>query len=92
MKAVKVAVSTAMRDVSAAQRGASAALRGMLVALRGVLAALRGVSAALRGVSATPCGMLAGQDTPGAWGTLGGKGGVLYMKNFYGLELLKNHF
>ena len=52
MKAVKVAVSTAMRNVSAAPRGASAALRG--------------VSAALRGVSATPCSMLAGQDTPGA--------------------------
>ena len=52
VKAVKVAVSTAMRDVSAAPRGASAALRG-------VLAALSGVSAALRG-------MLAGQDTPGA--------------------------
>ena len=63
MKVVKVAVSTAMRDVSAAPRGVSAALRGML----------------------------AGQDTPGAWGTLRG-GGVLYMKNFYGLELLKNHF
>ena len=52
MKAVKVAVSTAMRNVSAAPRGASAAPRG--------------VSAALRGVSATPCSMLAGQDTPGA--------------------------
>ena len=76
MKAVKVAVSTAMCNVSAAPRGASAALRGMLAALRGVSAALRG--------------MLAGQDTPGAWGTLGGGG--LYMKNFYGLELLKNHF
>ena len=79
MKAVKVAVSTAMCDVSAAPRGAAAALRGMPAALRGVLAALRG--------------MLAGQDTPGAWGTLGGVGGlVLYMKNFYGLELLKDHF
>ena len=55
MKAVKVAVSTAMHDVSAAPRG-------MLVAARGVLAALRGVSA-------TPCGMLARQDTPGAQGT-----------------------
>ena len=52
MKAVKVAVSTPMRDVLAAPRGVSAAPRGM--------------SAALRGVSATPCGMLAGQDTPGA--------------------------
>jgi len=52
VKAVKVAVSTAMRNVSAAPRGASAAPRG--------------VSAALRGVSATPCSMLAGQDTPGA--------------------------
>ena len=51
MKAVKVAVSTAMRDVSAAPRGMSATMRG--------------VSAALHGVSATPCGMLAGQDTPG---------------------------
>ena len=49
MKVVKVAVSTAMRDVSAAPCG----------------------------VSATPCGMLAGQDTPGAWGTLGGGGGGL---------------
>ena len=76
MKAVKVAVSTAMRDVSAAPRGASAALRN-------VSATLRAVSAALRG-------MLAGQDTPGAWGTLGG--GVLHLKNFYGLKLLKNHF
>ena len=45
MKAVKVAVSTAMRDVSATPRGESAALCG---------------------VSATPCGMLTGQDTPGA--------------------------
>ena len=52
MKAVKVAVSTAMRDVSATPRGVSAALRG--------------VSAALHGVSATPCSMLVGQDTPGA--------------------------
>ena len=62
-----VAVSTAMRDVSAAPRGVSAAPRG-------VSAALRGASAALRG-------MLAGQDTPGAWGTLGGGdgwGGVYY--------------
>ena len=58
MKAVKVAVSTAMRDVSAAPRGVSAAPRGE--------------SAALCGVSATPCGMLTGQDTPGARGTLGG--------------------
>ena len=65
MKAVKVAVSTAMRDVSAAPRGASAALRD-------VSAALRAVSAALRG-------MLAGQDTPGAWGTLGG-GGTIHEK------------
>ena len=68
-------VKVAVRDVSATPRGMSAAPRG--------------VSAALRGVSATPCSMLAVQDTPGAWGTLGG---VLYMKNFYGLELLKNHF
>ena len=65
MKAVKVAVS-------AAPRGVLAAPRGMSDALRGVSAALRSVSAALRSVSATPCGMLAGQDTPGAWGTLGG--------------------
>ena len=42
-----------------------------------VLAAPRGVSAAPHGVSATP----PLQDT-----TI-----LLYMKNFYGLELLKNH-
>ena len=65
MKAVKVAVSTPMRDVSATPRGVSAAPRGM--------------SAALRGVSAAPCGMLAGQDTPGARGTLGG-GGTIHEK------------
>ena len=75
MKAVKVAVSTAMRDVSAAPRGVSAAPRGMS-------AAPRGMSAALRGVSATPCSMLAGQDTPGAWGTLGGGGGYYTWKIF----------
>ena len=38
MKAVKVAVSTAMRDVSAAPRGASAALHDVSAALRGMLA------------------------------------------------------
>ena len=68
MKAVKVAVSTAMHDVSTAPRGASAALHD-------VSAALRAVSAALRG-------MLAGQDTPGAWGTLGGVGGYYTWKIF----------
>ena len=68
-----------------------------------VLAAPCNVLVAPRGVSATPCGvpaalrgMFAIQDTHGnsrgAWGTLGGERGVLYMKNFYGLELLKNHF
>ena len=43
MKAVNVAVSTAMRDVSAPPRGTSAALRGVLTALRRVSAALRGM-------------------------------------------------
>ena len=52
VKAVKVAVSTAMRDVSAAPLGVSATPHGVL--------------AALRGVSATPCGMLARPDIPGA--------------------------
>jgi len=52
VKAIKGAVSTAMRDVSAAPHGMSVAPRGVL--------------AAPRGMSATPCGMLAGQDTPGA--------------------------
>ena len=65
MKAVKVAVSTAMRDVSAAPHGVSAAPRGE--------------SAALCGVSATPWGMLTGQDTPGARGTLRG-GGTIHEK------------
>ena len=55
-------------------------------------AAPYGVSAAPYGVSATPYGVSAGvlalQDTHG---TLRG-GGLLHMKNFYGLELLKNHF
>jgi len=68
VKAIKVAVSTAMRDVSAAPHGVSVAPRG--------------VSAAPRGMSATPCGMLAGQDTPGAWGTLGGVGGYYTWKIF----------
>ena len=53
------------------------------------------VLAALRGVSATPHSVSATQDTH--WNCRGLEGhseggGVLYMKKFYGLELLKNHF
>ena len=80
VKAVKVAVLAAPGNVLAAPRGMSAAPRSVL--------------AAPHGVPAAPHGVLALQDTHGksrgAWGTLGGD--VLYMKNFYGLELLKNHF
>ena len=51
-------------------------------------------SAAPYGVSAAPYGVLALQDTHGtSRGPEGpSQGGVLYMKKFYGLELLKNHF
>ena len=56
-----------------------------------VLAAPPGMPAALRGMPAALSGVLALRDTHGksmgAWG-----GELLYMKNFYGLELLKNHF
>ena len=42
----------------------------------------------------TLCGVLAAQDTHGNSRGLEGPfgGGILYMKNFYGLELLNNHF
>ena len=77
MKAVKLAVLAAPGNVLATPRGALAAPCGMLAAPHGVPAALSGV--------------LALRDTHGksmgAWG-----GELLYMKNFYGLELLKNHF
>ena len=79
MKAVKVAVSAALCDV--------------LAALCDVSATLRDISAALCGMFATPCNMLATKDTPGDLrDPRGGGGVVLYMKNFHGLELLKNHF
>ena len=57
------------------------------------------VKVAVRSTALMPCqlrGVLAVQDTHGnsrgAWGTLGWGGGVLYIKNFYGLELLKKNF
>ena len=82
MKAVQVAVL-------ATPHGMSAVLRDMSFSQRGVLVAPRSVPAALRG-------MLALQDTHGntrgAWGTLGEGGSVIYMKIFYGLELLKTYF
>ena len=55
---------------------------------------LRRVGRTLRRVGSAPHGALALQDTHGT--SRGPEGpsrwGVLYMKNFYGLELLKNHF
>ena len=74
MKAVKVAVSIAMRNVSAAPRGASAARR-VGRTTRCVCHTMQYV-----GRSRHPRGLRDPQ------------GGVLYMKNFYGLELPKNHF
>ena len=77
MKAVQVAVFATPHGMLAVPRGVSVAQHCVLV-----------VPAALRG-------MLALQDTHGntrgAWGTLGG-GSVIYMKIFYGLELLKTYF
>ena len=80
--------------VSAAPYGVSAAPYGESAAPYSESAAPYGKSAAPYGVSAALHSVMALQDTHGtsrgAWGTLGG--GVLHMKNFYGLELLKNHF
>ena len=57
-----------------------------------MLAVPRNMLAAPHDVSA-PCDMLATQDTYGnSRGLEGPSGGLLYMKNFYGLELLKKSF
>ena len=62
--------------VLATPHGVAAAPCDMLAALRVMLATLGGVSAT--------------QDTHGnSRGLEGPSGGVLYMKNFYGLELIK---
>ena len=65
--------------------------------MKGVKVAPGGVSAKPRCVLAALHGMLAAQDTHwnipgGIEGPLVGGKGILYMKNVYGLELLKNHF
>ena len=73
-----------------APRGMSAAPCGVSATPRGVSAAPRGMSAAPRGVPVAMHGVLALQDTHG--NSRGQRGGVLYMKNFYSLELFKNHF
>ena len=65
----------------------------VLAAPCGMLAAPHGVSATMCGMLAAPHGVLALQDTFGnSRGPEGPPRGDTIHENFYGLELLKNHF